>query len=290
MKRNIIIALVLSALSLTGMSQEAAPLQTPFEYPVAPDTCSTLDSRCNYVVSRFWDKYDISKPIANDADFERAFRDWASLFTMANRTVVMSSIRNFMFKASSNSANVEKIGKVAERALYGSEAEFWSDEVYIEFARAITDNKSLARATREYYKGQIERINRTQEGNVLNFEFTDAEGRKRQLGDIACKVMVVLFTDDGVDSSIDRLRLSTSPAANSLIERGDITIVHIQAAKPDSEWRHSAEGYPSQWINGASESIATYYDLRQLPVCYLLDEKHAIMQKNIPTDDLLKAF
>ncbi len=291
MTKQIILILVFVATYATMSAQEgAAVANTPFEYPVAPDTCSTFDSRCNYVVARFWDKYDISRPITSESDFERAFRDWVSLFTMANRTVVMSSIRDFMFKASSNSANVEKIGTVAERALYGRDAEFWSDEVYVEFAKMIVENSRLSRATRDYYKKQIERINRTQEGGEFTFDFTDTEGHKQQMNDVKGKLIVLIFTDSSVDSSIDRVRLSTSPLANSLIESGELVVVNIEVCKGDREWRHAAEGYPSQWINGASETVAQLYDLRDLPVCFLLDESHKILQKNIPTDDLLKAF
>ena len=32
-----------------------------FKYPVAPDTCSTLESRCDYIVTNFWENYDLEK-------------------------------------------------------------------------------------------------------------------------------------------------------------------------------------------------------------------------------------
>ena len=49
-------------------AQEVAPQQpgTLFAYPLASDTCSTLESRCNYIITHFWDNFDISKPITDN--------------------------------------------------------------------------------------------------------------------------------------------------------------------------------------------------------------------------------
>ena len=90
---------------MTAMAQDEAP-KTPFAYPVAPDTCSTLEGRCNYICQHFWDNYDISKPIANDNDFMQAFRDFVGFFQYANRNVVMTSIGDLMNKARSNTPNL----------------------------------------------------------------------------------------------------------------------------------------------------------------------------------------
>ena len=290
-KIKIAIMALAAACGMTAAAQETSGGRaTLFEYPTIPDSCSTLESRCNFYVTHFWDNYDISRPIADETAFEGAFRDWVSIFTQANRTAVMSSVRSFMFKAGSNTSNLLKVGRVAERSLYGPQAEFWSDEVYVEFAKSMTGNKQLQRQDREYYKNQIERINRTAAGSLMDFDFTQADGSKRSLSDVKGKVVLVLFSGDDVDSSIDRVRLSTSPILNSLIGSGDIAVVHIQAVKPDGEWRHAAESFPEQWVNGASEEALREYDVRQVPTCYLLDEEHKVMQKNVTAGDVLEAL
>ncbi len=290
-KIKIAIMALAAACGVTAAAQETSGGRaTLFEYPTIPDSCSTLESRCNFYVTHFWDKCDISRPISDEAALENAFRDWVSPFTQANRTAVISSVKSFMFKAGSNTSNLSKLGRIAERALYGPEAEFWSDEVYVEIAKSMTQNKQLPREEREYYKGQIERINRTMPGAVMDFEFTTANGDKQSLSNVKGRLVLLFFTDDGVDSSIDRVRLSTSPTVNALIDSGDIAVVHIQSVKADSEWRHNADNYPSQWVNGAVEAITNSYDIRQLPTSFLLDEERKVLQKNVPVGDLLEAL
>ena len=49
---------------LMAQGQQAEQLSGRlFPYPMAPDTCSTLESRCNYIITHFWEGYDISKEI-----------------------------------------------------------------------------------------------------------------------------------------------------------------------------------------------------------------------------------
>ena len=56
--------LYLLVLLMCSVSAVKAQSQTTlFAYPVAPDTCTTLEGRCNYIVQRFWDNFDFSKPI-----------------------------------------------------------------------------------------------------------------------------------------------------------------------------------------------------------------------------------
>ena len=154
-------ALALSAFTLC-LAQTDAPA-TPFPYPVAPDTCTTLESRCNYLCQHFWDNFDISKPIANDDDFLRAFRDYVEFFQFANRNVVMTSIGELMNKARSNTPNLLKVGKAAELSLFFPTAVYYSDEVYVEFAKALANNKMLKKEVRTYYADQLSRINSCQE-------------------------------------------------------------------------------------------------------------------------------
>ena len=125
-------ALVLASLPVAAQVQLADQQDGRlFAYPMAPDTCATLESRCNYIISHFWDDYDISKPITDEAAFESTFRDFVDFFRYAHRNVVLGTVRDLVNKAQSNTSNLQKLGEVAERTLYGTEAEYWSDEVYV---------------------------------------------------------------------------------------------------------------------------------------------------------------
>ena len=290
------ILLFITALVLTQpllLAQSNLAEQQPgtlFAYPVAPDTCANLESRCNYIITHFWDSFDISKPINDDVAFERTFRDFVDFFRYSHRNVVMSTVRDFVNKAQSNTANLQKVGEVAERALYGPDAEYWSDEVYVAFIKPLASAKSLPKQLREHYAQQLASINAVQLGQVLDFEYTGIDGLKYRLNELPeASSYILLFLDDSTDSTIGRLRLSTDVALNAMLEAGDVKLLCISMNKYSAQWAESAADYAANWIVGCGENLTRTLDLRQLPCCYVLDGQRAIVNKSLTVEGLKSA-
>ena len=285
-----ITALAVASLPMRAQVQLAEQQPgTLFAYPLAPDTCSTLEERCNFIITHFWDGFDISKPITDDAAFERTFRDFVDFFRYSHRNVVMSTVRDFINKAQSNDSNLQKVGQVAESALYGTEAEYWSDEVYVAFAKALAGSKQLPRDVRDHYASQLARINSVQVGAMLDFEFVGLDGLKQHLSDLNAKTFILLFLDDSTDSMIGRLRLSTDVALNALLNEGEATLVCLCANKYTADWASAAAGYADNWIIGCGENLAKDLDLRAFPVCYMLDDQRTILNKTLSVEALMTA-
>ena len=292
MKPIILFITALAVASLPMRAQVQLAEQQPgtlFAYPLAPDTCSTLEERCNFIITHFWDGFDISKPITDDAAFERTFRDFVDFFRYSHRNVVMSTVRDFINKAQSNASNLQKVGRVAESALYGTEAEYWSDEVYVAFAKALAGSKQLPRDVRDHYASQLARINSVQVGAMLDFEFVGLDGLKQHLSDLDAKTFILLFLDDSTDSMIGRLRLSTDVALNALLNEGEATLVCLCVNKYTADWASAAAGYADNWIIGCGENLAKDLDLRAFPVCYMLDDQRTILNKTLSVEALMTA-
>ena len=284
-------ALTLSSMALMAQGQLAEQQPgTLFAYPLAPDTCSNLESRCNYIISHFWDNYDISKPITDDAAFETTFRDFVDFFRYSHRNIVMGAVRDLVNKAQSNTTNFQKLGEIAERALYGTEAEYWSDEVYVAFAKSLAASKKLPRDVRDHYAAQLARINAVQVGAVLDLEYVGTDGSKHRLSELpAAESYILLFVNDDTDSTIGRLRLSTDVALNALLESGKATLLCLCMNKYSADWATAAAGYAEHWTVGCSEALASNLDLRVFPCCYILDENRTIVNKSLSVEGLMSA-
>lgn len=282
----LVIAFVFAQLMMfQSRAQDAS--NTLFAYPVAPDSCSTLESRCNYIVTYFWKNFDISKPIADDAAFDKTFRDYINFFKYAHRNVVMASARDFIFKARANTANLSKIGRVAQGALYGPYAEYWSDELYIEIAKSISESTRLNANERKYYKHQAEVIAKCQAGMVLpDMEIVTADGKKK-LSSIDGESFLLFFTDKSTDSAIQRTRLSVDVVMNSLIESGNIKVIQVSIDKVDADWYNNQ---PNNWLNGSCEHAMVDIDVRGVPCCFFLDKERKILVKNATVDDIKNAL
>lgn len=260
-----------------------------FVYPQAPDTCSSLESRSNYVMSHFWDGFDLTKPITNDASLVKTFRDYADVFRFGHRNVVLASVRDFMFKLRSNTDNLRKVGQVAELVLFSPFADYWSDEVYVEFARSLAGATVLKKEEREYYQQQIGRISKCGEGMVLDMDYVDAvTDQKMKLSSVAANnVLLLVFMDSSVDSSIGRTRLTTDVNLTRLSEEGQVKVVCIYDGKPSADW---ASSLPENWVKGYMQGVTIKFDVRMLPSCYMLDAEHKIMNKNISIVEFKQAI
>ena len=290
MNRNGIVTVVLCAVMWLLAVPVRAQQEQPglFVYPQAPDTCSTLESRSNYVLAHFWDAFDFGRPIADDAALVQTFRDYADLFKYGHRNVVMASVRDFMFKLRANSENLSKVGQVAEMVLYGPMADYWSDEMYVEFARSLAGATVLKKDEREYYMRQIGLITACQDGMPLNLEYTDAvTGAKRQIQQLDSVMTVVLFVDDGIDSRTGRTLLDADLTLTQLVEQGEIKMLCLFDGTPPADW---AQSLPAAWAKGYAQRIERSIDLRFLPSCFVLDEQHCIVQKNLSVQDFKAAL
>ncbi|MGM9812071.1 MAG: DUF5106 domain-containing protein [Muribaculaceae bacterium] len=298
-----LIALALTALAMmpfAGMAQDvntseapAAP-KTLFPYPVAPDTIKTFENRVNYIVPRFWEKYDLSKPIADLQAFDGALRDYLGFMRYCHKNVAISSVRDFIFKSQSNMGNFEKIMKLADQDLYQVGAEYWSDDLYSEFLKGAAKNKAMNNELRKYYSKQLERINRTQLGGSLaEVEFCNLDGNKVKLKDIEAEMLFIYISKDAdSDHSFERVRLSTDVNINYILSDGKVKLLCVSPEKYNKTWAKNALEYSDKWIVGTCEDLSTegLYDVRFLPSFIVLDKDKNIIQKNVGLDALKAAF
>ena len=298
MKKLFLLALIVACMPWNSVNaQESNEVQAPatlFAYPVAPDTIKTFENRVNYIVDNFWGNYDLSKPIADLNAFNGAFRDYLGFLRYCHRTVAISSVRDFLFKAQTNKANFEKIAMLAEMGLYNVGAEYWSDEIYTEFLKAVIGNKQLKQDVRKYYAKQMERINRTQLGaSLASVTYTDADGKKVSIADIeADMVMIFITLDSDADQSFQRVRLSTDVAINSILDSGKMKLLCLSPEKYSKEWAHNAKGYAQNWLVGACPELSVEgdYDVRYTPSFIILDKDKNIIQKNVDLEAIKATF
>lgn len=292
LKRLAVAALAVAAF-FNASAQEAPQVPaTLFPYPVAPDTISTLEGRTNYIVSKFWDNFNLSKHIADSAGYDKAFRDYVTFFKYAHRNIVFSSIKQFMNRAQSNLPNYILTMDIAEKALYAPGAEFWSDEAYLPFAEAFVASKKVKAVNKVRYQAQIKKIKQNQKGVVApDFTYTTPDKQKGKLSDVKDCPIILFFNDpDCSDCSIARLRLSTNVTLNRLIDEGQIKLLCIMPDGYTREWAEDARNYSDKWIVGASEEAGDNYDIRYSPSFYLLDKDHSIVDKNINLDTVMGMF
>lgn len=290
--RKLKILLIFTVISAFGMSCGAEAPKTLFPYPQAPDTISSLERRSDYIISHFWDKCDLSKPIKDEEGLENAFQDYAVFFQFAHKQIVLTSINDLMNKAQSNTRNFMMLARIAEKSLYDVGGVIWSDEAYLPFAENVVKSSKIKDIEKLRYKNQIAKIYNNRIGAVAQqLEYTDIDGKRKKSDSLEADNILVFFNDpDCDDCRILRLRLSTDVALNKLIEDGKLQVLCIYPGAYSKEWADDAKRYSDLWEIGASENADTKYDLRLIPNIYVLDKDKKIVMKNATLDDLHSFF
>lgn len=281
---------LLFVICLFSASNAAGQVATLFDYPVAPDTCTSIESRCNYSVQHFWDNCELTKPFVaeNDSLLVEAMMTYFEIMKAgANVNVSLGSVRNLMFKAQANHDNFLKLASVAEYLLYYHDTDI-VDDLYLTFAQSVADASWAKKDVRNHYSDQIKRLNTSKLGQPLvDFEYTSINGVRKHLSDNRTSnenLYVVMFSDNDSGSSIERMRLSTDISFGQLVDEGHIKVINIMVGDAPKHWDADSQSYSEKWEVGASKDVASKLDIRIMPCIFVLDEDFRVIAKNKTVD------
>lgn len=293
-----LLAAICSAMQLSATPQQpAAPAdttvinmpETPFEYPMAPDSLRTLQERTSYVMLRFWDNADMKNVLADTTKFNKAFHDFVSFVPYSHPDSIKRSVSILVDKLGGKPENLLRMARRAEAELYGPEAEFWSETAYMMFLRPVLSNKKIKPKNKEYYLAQIKKLNSSQIGSSFpQLTYTTRHDAAHNMTDYDAEYKYVIFQPtDCADCSFTRLRLEADGATSSLIENGRLKIFIITPEKVDSTWKSDMERYPYTWEVGYMPDAADLVDLRVMPRTYILDRNNHIVARDVNIDQIL---
>ncbi len=294
-KRNMkkIFALFSAILLSQSMALVSAQSKTLFEYPIAPDTCTSLESRCNYSTAHFWDNFDFHKPLTavSDSALQSTFVDYFQIMSAANRNVGQSSVRLLMNKAQANQPNFMRLLATAEYLLYYTPQPL-IDDVYLAFLQSAVEASWMKKDAKAHYADQIRTINNTKLGEkIYDFSVTDSTGSKRKIYDVpvdSAEIVLLFFTGDGVESSLSRTRIDTDLGVNELLNQGYCKLINVYVGDKPRQFLAEASQYPKWTLVATTEQ--KNLDIRILPSFIVLDNGHRVMNKNQYVDDIKKAF
>ncbi len=290
MKKFLYIILSFMALCASAQTQDSIKMpETPFEYPLAPDSITSLMGKTSYVMLRFWDKADMKSLMADTVKFRKAFHDYVSFIPFAHVDSIKQSAQALTSRFSNDPKALLLIAQTAEKELFGPEADFWSEEPYMLFVRPLLTNKKVKNQDKAHFLSQLKMLNASQIGsNIAPFSYTTRHGAEHNIYDQKGDFILILFkNEDCVDCPMMWLRLEADIATGNVIKDGRLKLVIINPGKDSQEWRSAMANYPYAWEIGSSEKVGEEVDLRILPNNYLLDNEYKIILKNIDLNQIL---
>lgn len=236
-------------------------LKKLFSMPVIPSTLTSPDEKAEFVVTRYWDRFDFSDTtLILRADYtEQAFADFVNVLPHVSAPLALRGIDTLMTRAA-DSAMYAHFMELSEKYLYDPNSPFRSEELYIGFLRHIIANENLEEILKVRPQYQLEMALKNRVGEkASDFEYTTLKGGKTRLyaanGE---RILLFFFRSD----------CSTCKETKEYVRAHDIDkLVEIVWVDPDKDTH-----------------IDTLYDLRASPTLYLLDKDKTVLLKDAPIE------
>lgn len=283
MNKNLLyIFLLLSVFPVTIHSQEVLEIQPLFEYPVAPDELESLEERCNYIVNNFWKDFDFKKTTPVDQyALNDAFQVYVSAFPFAGIKEVDQSISLLLKNLSGNPTYLMQFTKAAQANLYAPRADFWSDEIFLDFIDALAKNKKIPEARKSNYLKMAQAIRESKPGNTApSFWFIDPENGSKQYFPMSTPTMLIFGNPDNTDWRLARLRMESNFQLSDALQKGKVNILYIVPTET-SNWKEEVSNYNKYWKVGQSNDANIHYDLKLDPEIYVVGSDGKIIEKNL---------
>ena len=118
---------------------------------------------------------------------------------------------------------------------------------------------------------------------ATNFGYVTKNGRRETLHSVKGDYILVYFNDPACDEcKAMKTELEASPNVSKAVADGSLKILAVSVDGKKDEW--TKESVPVKWIDACDDKNVIagreLYDLPNLPVLYLLDRSHRVVQKN----------
>lgn len=287
--RNLIFSFAITC----GMFASAADPQELIPRPLPPDTLLNLQPRCDFIVTRFWDRCNLEQAVLHPDEFKAAFGEWIGIMPHASADSVHAAIDKVLTRYSKSGPITLRMAELAEYWAYTDSADYYSEEIYLPFAKAAANHKKINKLDRARFAHDTQIIESSGLNAIVpDLKFTRPDGSQGSLSDVA-NGSVLLFINDPecFDCNMARIRLANDYNTNQLIESGELIIVSIYPGAPDEKaWRDAVSDYPENWIVGAMPDADKYFLIDNPPTLLFLNRDHRVLAKDLPVDHYLNAF
>lgn len=265
---------------------EIIEIEPLFEYCVAPEELVSLEERCNYLVTHFWEPLNPkSKEALNQTALNEAFRVYLTTVRYADEKTTLQSIDKLLSSISGNPTYLIQFANAAEETLYGPRAEIWSDEIYLKFLDAAIKNKKIPQGRKDKFQKRANLLRTSMhESQAPSFDFFNPDGIKESYFPMSTPTILIFGDPEDMDWRLQRLRMESNTNLSQALDKGKINIIFIDVAKK-GDLKEAVSNYSRNWKTGKSDGIEEIYDIRVLPSFYVVDSTGKIVLKNKTMDE-----
>lgn len=276
----------------------AAPVQTlpqarTFPLPQVPSALNTPQSRANYLAQHYWDRYDFKDNtlIGNKDVSEQGFSNFISIMPyVTEREAAFDSLAAHLM---TNTRMLSYFIGLGEKYLYEPLSPIYDEALYILMLERLLLRQDLPAKERSNCRFDLKMAQKNRLGTVAtDFSYVrKGDGKRGRLSDIRTEYTILLLGDPECDVCVAaKEELSASEAVGVLLRQKRLSVLSLCVMGKTAAWRRSS--VPAEWIDACDKNMdvmdKSLYEIRGLPVLYLLDGERKVLMKNVEPGQIIK--
>lgn len=276
--------------SNSTIEQDNLPEVNEFTIIQVPEDILQPSDRAKYLANHYWDNFDFSNSnYLNKPDItEQAFVNYLEVLKHTEKERSFDSILIMLKKAESSSEQMFLYFlNLFDKYLYHYESPLQNQELYISVLEFMIKSTKLDNKIKEEAWDLLYALDKSHIGcKAGDFKINYKNGKSSTLYNIiGTNTLLFFYNLDSQTSNEIYTSIKSSQIMNSLLENGKLNIISVFPQKNKDLLLSSMYTIPDKWIDcyDDSEEIKEnkIFDLRVLPVIYLLDSEKKIILKEI---------
>lgn len=262
---------------------------TLFTLPEIPKELTEPGKRADYLAMHYWDSLNpaLLRSAEDSITVEQAFVDFLSILPLADTSLPDKAVTNLLEKLQPERDTYGYFMELAYKYLYEADSPMENEEMlvpYLEYATDTLREDDYIRMRAGYMQNLVMR-NRTGT-KAVDFHYINRDGKRGTLWSTKAEKMLVVFYDPECSHCTETMaQLSQCPA----IANGRLSILAVYTEGKKKIWESTKNNLPEDWtvvmdIDGINEN--QIYDLKAMPMIYLLDSDRNVVMKNMDIGEL----
>lgn len=274
-----------------------------FRLPEIPNELTEPQERAGYLAEHYWDNLNLADTclILKLDIVEPIFADYIGVLPHATYQEAYKGIRKVMAQATVNPTLFNYLTHLADKYLYDVDSPVRNDEFYIPFLESIIESKIVDESHKIRFCYQLSMALKNRPDSIANdFIYTLASGKRAFLSKIDSEYTLLFFNnpDCGLCGDV-RENIIASQVLSDLQHPKNyrlkkLTVLSIYTEDDVNLWKSQLWKSPSNWICGYDKQLEIrnqgLYDLRKIPVLYLLNREKKILLKNASVEAIEEYF
>lgn len=261
---------------------------TVFTLPEIPKELTEPCKRADYLAMHYWDSLNpaLLRSAEDSVTVEQAFVDFLSIIPLTDTSVSDKAVEKLLDGLQPERDAYGYFMELAYKYLYDADSPMENEEMLVPYLQYAADSARADNYIRMRARYLLELVLKNRPGTkAVDFRFFTRDNREGTLWSITAAQTLVIFYDPECPHCMEIMgQVTANRKISEMALSGNLKILAVYTEGQAEVWEKHKTELPAGWIvardiDGINDNRV--YDLKAMPMLYLLDKEKNVMIKNM---------